>query len=380
VVAEINAADTALSIRALFGPRVVIVNSDSVVAELTAQACRQRGLSQVFHELLDFDGDEIYFDTFPALTGRTYREAQLAFETSSLMGILTAGGELTLNPDPSTVIGDGDQLIGIASDDSTFIAGPVAPASNRTFVAAAADAEPRARRIILVGWSSLGPRVVSELDDFLGPETTLEIVVDPEVADVDDVRQSVSTDTIAVEVHEMTGRPEEIADAVAHRSFDEVIVLGRRDGVSTEEADAHTLLTLLAFNQMKRTNGQAAVRVVAELLEQRHAPLARATGADDFIVSDELTSLMIAQLSEHHELDRVFRGLFDRTGSTIEMGSVDRYGAAEATTFADVVEAASALGHSALGYRRHSDGIVVLNPSKHDRLALTSADQVVVLR
>lgn len=159
-----------------------------------------------------------------------------------------------------------------------------------------------------------------------------------------------------------------------------MIVLGRRAGISPEEADARTLLTLLAFERLVRDEGLQNVRIVAELLEQRHAPLAERTGADDFIVSDELTSLMIAQVSERIELDQVFGDLFDRAGSTIEMVDVERYGAAEASCFAEIVVAASERGESALGYRRHRDGVVVLNPSKSDPLSLDEGDTVVALR
>ena len=43
-----------------------------VVARIIAQTCRQPGLSIVYGELLDFDGDEIYFSHQPALEGRTF--------------------------------------------------------------------------------------------------------------------------------------------------------------------------------------------------------------------------------------------------------------------------------------------------------------------
>ena len=142
----------------------------------------------------------------------------------------------------------------------------------------------------------------------------------------------------------------------------------------------HPLLALLAFNRLVERSGLGPVRVVAELLEQRHTPLAVATGADDFVVSDELGSLMIAQISERHELESVFRTLFDYHGENIELSAVDRYGAALGTCFADVVAAASTLGHTALGYRRASDKRVVLNPPKSAPLLLTSADEIVVLR
>ncbi len=381
VVAEVDHEDAATSIRSLFGERVVIVNSAAVVAELTAQACRQRGLSQVFRELLDFDGDEIYFDEFPELVGSTFAAAQLLFESSSLMGVLTVGGEVILNPPMDSVLAAGDQLIGIASDDSTFIAGErVVTSDVVTTVPPTADA-PEDRRIVLVGWSELGPRVVAEIDEFLGAETTLEIIIDPDVFDPDVVRSSIDPEAIAIEVNTVSGRPEEIARNAAGRAFHEVIVLGRRSGILPEQADAETLLTLMAFNQLPRHDGLERVRIIAELLEQRHAPLAVATGADDFIVSDELTSLMMAQLSEHSALDRVFRDLFDRGGATIEMVPVEHYGATgSGGTFGDIVVAAAAQNQCALGFRRDADGDVVVNPSKTTPLQLGERDTVVVLR
>ncbi|MEP1125319.1 MAG: hypothetical protein ABJH68_15655 [Ilumatobacter sp.] len=381
IVAEVNDDDAATSVRSLFGERVVIVNSDAVVAELTAQACRQRGLSQVFREILDFDGDEIYFAEFAELVGQTFSEAQLMFEESSLMGLLTVGGEVVLNPSMDTVLAPGDQLIGIASDDSTFLVGERARTGSVDSAAPAPVVDLRERRIVLVGWSQLGPRVVSEIDEFLGAETTLEIIVDPDVFDPADVLGSIGPVSISLEITTVSGRPEQIARSAAVRAFHEVIVLGRRSGISSEEADAETLLTLMAFNQLPRQDGIERVRIIAELLEQRHAPLAIATGADDFIVSDELTSLMMAQLSEHSALDRVFRDLLDRGGATIEMVPADRFGAASATgTFGDVVAAAAARRQCALGFRRDADGEVVVNPPKSTPLALVGGDSVVVLR
>lgn len=380
IVAEVNDDDSARSIRMLFGEQVAIVNSDAVVAELTAQACRQRGLSQVFRELLDFGGDEIYFDGFPGLVGVTFREAQLRFERSSLMGVLNAAGEVILNPAPDSVIGQDDQLIGIASDDSTFVCADVVAFANVVAMASVESLPAAPRRIVLVGWSQLGPRVVSELDEFLGAETTLEIIVDPDVVDPEAVRHSIDPQSISVEINTVTGRPEQIARQAATRAFHEVIVLGRRHGISAEEADAATLLTLMAFNQLPNRAEFERVRIVAELLEQRHAPLAIASGADDFIVSDELTSLMMAQLSEHSSLDLVFRDLFDHGGATIEMVPAERYVSAGVATFANVVAAASEHGQCALGYRRESTGEVLVNPAKSESLDFGAGDTIVVLR
>ena len=379
IVVETSSESADASIRSLFGPRVVTVNSDQIVAELTAQACRQRGLSTVFRELLDFDGDEVYFEKFPETTGHTFAQAQLAFESSALMGRLTADGLVQLNPPAGTVLQDGDELIGIASDDSTFQFGGVGDTPEIPQAAVIAE-QAGPTRILVVGWSVLGPRVLAELDEFLTSDTVIEIIADPEQVDVDAIETSISVRNVRIEVAAFGGGPEDVTAYAALRHFDEVIVLGYREEISTDEADARTLLTLMAFNQIVEKHELGDVRIVAELLEQRHTPLAVATGADDFIVSVELTSLLIAQLSERHELDLVFRDLFDPQGCVVELRPAVAYGAEALKTFAHVVAAASAQNQTALGYRIGSSGEVVINPAKSTEVHLGVKDSVLVLR
>lgn len=377
IVAEVTDGETAHSLQALIGENLVTVSSDDVVAELTAQACRQRGLSTVFRELLDFDGDELYFAPFPELVGRTYGDCQLSFDNSSVIGVLDTTGTVALNPAPGTLLGAGEQLIAIVEDDSLFTVSPprVAPKVLEVWPPSPRDG---IRRIVIAGWSALGPRVITELDEFLGAETTIEVLVDPDRVDPVEVRSQISFRNVKVEVSELHGGPEVVAAHAARISFHEVIVLGYRDG-SADDADARTLLTLLAFRRVRQDDNVGPVRMVAELLDQRNAPLAVATGADDFIVSDELTSLMLAQLSERRELHRVFVDLFDRSGCSIELRESMQYGAHTATSFGDVVATAITLGQTAIGYRRTASGEVVINPSKSAPLSLGVDDEVLVV-
>ena len=63
----------------------VFVLSSDLIARITAQTCRQSGLSVVYSELLTFDGDEIYFQNEPKLIGKTFKESIFAYETSSVI-------------------------------------------------------------------------------------------------------------------------------------------------------------------------------------------------------------------------------------------------------------------------------------------------------
>ena len=63
------------------------------------QTSRQSGAAAVYTELFDYDGDEIYFLEEHASAGTTYAEAQLAFETATVIG-LVEDGVSKLNPPP----------------------------------------------------------------------------------------------------------------------------------------------------------------------------------------------------------------------------------------------------------------------------------------
>ena len=91
-----------------------------LISRIIAQTCRQSGLSIVYTELLDFGGDEIYFHAEPALVGKSFGEALLAFEESAVMGLHRTGSAPQLNPPIDTRIEAGDRLIIISEDDDTI--------------------------------------------------------------------------------------------------------------------------------------------------------------------------------------------------------------------------------------------------------------------
>src|SRR5215213_1467720 len=57
---------------------VELVPVDDLIARITAQTCRQSGLSIVYTDLLDFGRDEIYFIREPRLAGMSFSEALTA--------------------------------------------------------------------------------------------------------------------------------------------------------------------------------------------------------------------------------------------------------------------------------------------------------------
>lgn len=377
VVAEFSSPAHAETVRILTDGAVSTVNSDHVIAEVTAQACHQSGLAVVFRDLLDFAGDECYFVEVPELAGHTYAESLLAFRTSSVIGCLTVGGMVELNPPPGYVFASGDQVIAISEDDSavsfTGFVDPEVPAPGA--VDGAGDA-PVA--VLIVGWSSFGPKVLRELEEFLPPGSRIEVCVDAGLVDeatVTDIERS----NPAVRVWFLNGGPEALLQLGGAARFDQVVVLGYREGLTPEEADSRTLLALLTLRMIWPAGRKPPVRILAQVLDQRNVELATATGVDDFIVSDALASLMLAQLSERAELQAVFDDLFDPEGAVIELRPAPRFVAEIDVSYAQVVVAGAAQGVSVIGWRRGSTGEVVLNPAKDSTVRLGPDDQVLIV-
>ena len=388
VVVELEDERNAEVLRENSGGRVIPVQSSAVIAGVTAQACRQTGLSAVYQELLDFEGDEIYFQQVPELDGHAFAEALLGFERSAVLGISTAAGQIRLNPPMDTVFGPGDSVIAISEDDDTVVFRGFRDADVTAVVSPDGVDAPRAESLLVVGWNALGPRVLQELDQFVVAGSSVEVLVDDDLVDDDLVdpkggRVGIATTNLGVTFTPTRGDPELVTRTATSRSFDHIILLGYRSGVTPAEADARTLLTLLQLHRcLDRSDGTP--RIVAELLDSRDIELGRVTAADDLIVSDVLSSLAMAQLSERPELDAVFRDLFDIEGSTITLKPATTYIRPGRHSFASYVAAASAHGEVALGYhlgtgRGLGGSGVVLNPAKSAPVELGSDGQLVVL-
>lgn len=380
VVAEVSDPRTARAIEASFGDLVLTVQSTEVVARVTAQSCRQAGLSVVVQELLDFDGDEIYFEDASALAGRTFGEALNAYETSTIIGRRAADGTITVCPPMDTVFGAGDQVIAVSEDDDTIVLGAfqaVAPIAHDGAGQAVVDDE----RILIVGWNALGAKILHELDQFVAPGSKADILTDATLARPTE-REIGGLTNIGATVTATEDEADELPRLAATVRYSSVIILGYKQGLSPSDADARSLLAMLLIQRgLADAGDDREPRVIVELLDAKAAELAAVSGADDFVVSDALASLMMSQLSEHPELAEVYRQIYTAEGSSLHMETADAFVGRGELTFAQVVATTAANGRLAIGWRRVVSGEaeVVVNPVKSRRVSFGAEDHIVVI-
>jgi voltage-gated potassium channel Kch len=385
IVAEIDDPSTAEAIELAFDGRITVVNPTSFIARTAAQACRAAGVAHTYLELLGFRGSELYVTTVEGTAGHRFGDLLLCFPDACLMGLVTEDGQSDLNPGMDTVVGAGQRLLLVAPDDGgvRFVApdGP-APATVET-----PTQPPASEHIVIFGWNQLGPMIVSELDGFLSHDSRITLVADGKLAGFDDQPVPDGLKNAEVDVREAEGVGyAELVDVIAERRADHAMVLCYRDGLSIAEADARALVTTLQVRRAIDHHGHDTT-VVTELLDQRDVALAPPTDAGDFLVSDRLISLLLAQLSEDALLKSVFDDLLDPDGAEVYCKAAARYCTpGDPISFADLVKAARRRGETALGYRlldRAQDAEggfgIAINPLKDAVVTLGPRDQVIVL-
>lgn len=387
IVAEIKSESNMEAAHLVGGDEAVVVLSSDIIARVTAQTCRQSGLSVVYTELLDFDGAEIYFKEENSLIGKTFKDAVFSYETSTIIGLQYADNTVKVNPPMNKIIEKGEKIIAISEDDDTIkLSGKTAWSVNLDSITTKVMREQKTERTLVLGWNNKGAAIVKELDSYVKEGSEVVIVAEKEEvhANINKLGAELKNQKLSFLLGNTTERA--LLRSLNVISFNHIIILCYSDINDIQEADAHTLITLLHLRNIAE-EAKTNLSIVSEMLDIRNKALAEVTKADDFIVSDKLVSLLLSQLAENKYLKAVFDDLFDADGSEIYLKhATDYVKAGVEMDFYTVLESAAQKGQVAIGYRKQAFAHevdkaygVVVNPTKSDKITFTENDKIVLI-
>jgi voltage-gated potassium channel Kch len=367
--------------------KVLPLLTGDLIARVVAQTSRQSGLSVVYTELMNFGDDEIYFKQEPGLSGKTFGEALLAYEDSTVMGLRKAEGTILLNPPMDMRLEPGDQLFALSEDDDTIrLSGRANLPIEEGLIRAGKKAHrPGPERALIIGWNRSAGIIIRELDAYVAEGSQVTVI-----ADENDARDGIKACEKNLTNQKLTFVPgdttsRELLDSLNIAEYDHVIVLAS-SGLDTQQADARTLVTLLHLRDIAERD-ETPFSIVSEMLDLRNRELAEVARVDDFIVSEHLISLMLAQLSENAELFDVFQDIFDPEGAEIYLKPIlDYIETGQPVSFYTVLEAARRRGETALGYRVAAEANkaekaygVHTNPKKSAKVVFAPEDRLIVV-
>ncbi len=392
IVAEIRDPRNVVIAEIAGKDEVQLVVFDYLISRITAQTCRQPGLSVVFTELLDFEGDEIYFQEEPGLIGKTFVETMFAYELSTIIGLRKKDGRIFLKPPMNTVIEKGDKVIAISEDDDTIVLSnvkdygidPGAIRKSPKYI------PPKPESTLLLGWNRRASLIINELDNYVWPGSKITVV-----AENPNAEKEISINcaellhqTITFWFGDTTNR--KILDELNVWEYDHIIVLSQTDLTDVQATDARTLNTLLHLRDIADRHGHN-FSIVSEMLDDRNRQLAEITHTNDFIVSVKLDSLMLSQISENKELKTVFELLFSAGGPAIYIKPAEYFvELGRPVNFYTVLESARQQNQIAIGYKlknakpryegddQLSHGVYV-NPDKSKQIFFSEGDKIIIM-
>ena len=309
--------------------KVYTIHKDKIISNITAQAMRNKHISAVVLDFLDYDGDEIYFFPSKDLSGKTFKQALLMVSNITLIGIKTSDEKVILNPDKDYIILEDDLLVVISEDDDVDFDLITNTKTNQLLndlkIAADCTSKKEKLSILVLGWSKLGQLITNRTIPFLSEGSKIHFAYREEL--VHQSPENLSQHNIEfVSTPLSADQKASIGQILSQHQFDVILILGHDDVLSNEVADTNSLMLNLYVRSIleKQTNANST-RIILQLSDGSKEELILDYKFNELIVSDTLSSLVITQLADNPKLWYVFEELFSDQGLKISVSSIFDY-------------------------------------------------------
>ena len=382
---------------------VKALNEVSVLSRMIAQlALSRNGLSIVYSDMVGFDGNEFYFYRPDDGWGGnlTFGDSINRFKSSTPMGVHNSKGEIILNPSKDMPIESDDELIIFAEDDSTifYFEKPVFEPSTSeipTFIV-----EPKSHRIALLNWTTKTAIILEKLCSYLPKGSELCVFVSSKVTEMDLSKATLgeSYPDIEISMNEMDLNDLNSLNEIGPQNFDSILILSP-GGTTIEEMDAYVISLLIRIRQILIKNSgaksgresRAWPKLITEVMDSENIDIILNSGVEDFMVSNQFVSQIMAQVSEEPMALDVYDDLFQAEGSELYIKPASYYfdfKDRETITipYGECVQAAKLRNEVILGLQIHANqkskddmfGIVLI-PNKEEEFTLSSKDGLIAL-
>jgi hypothetical protein len=392
IVAEILSPRLLDLARVIAPDEITILDGSTILAKILVQTSRSIGLSVVYNEILSFRGSEMYFFSGD-WGGLAFGSLGRHFPDGVPMGH-RSGGEIWLNPPADHVLAPGDDLLVLASDDSTIEYRPEPVAASRIDGIPRGRVERSTERELILGWTSKSATILTEYADYVLPGSRIDVMLrgrSPEL--LEEIRAvDERLPDLAIGIIDHDPMDPATWDTVDPRVYDNVIILGQACAeYDTDRIDAETIMILVMLRKWlggwSGTDG-GATKLITELIESDTQTLATHAGVRDFVVSSRFISMLLAQVSEQQDMAKVYDSLFAEEGSEIYLKPASLYfdELPARVRFIDMMAAAQQRGEICLGFHVSAEegqpernfGVYLI-PPKDREFAVRAEDTLIVL-
>ena len=383
---------------------VKALNEVSVLSRMIAQlALSRNGLSIVYSDMVGFDGNEFYFYKPDEGWGErlTFGDSINRFKSSTPMGIHNSKGDIILNPPKEMFVENDDELIIFAEDDSTIFYFKEPVFKSTAFEIPSSRVEPRSHRVALLNWTTKTSIILEKLCSYLPKGSELCTYASTKVFEMDLSKKLLNEKypDISISMNEIDLNNLGSLSDIDPQDFDSILILSP-GGTTIEEMDAYVISMLIRIRQIlisKKDDENNIIdskdwpKLITEVMDSENIDIILNSGVEDFMVSNQFVSQIMAQVSEEPMALDVYDDLFQSEGSELYIKPASYYfdfrdKKTITMPYGECVQAAKLRNEVILGLQIHADqkdkdnmfGIILI-PDKNDEFTLSEEDGLIAL-
>ena len=348
---------------------VTTLQTNDVLARIIAHSCTQTGLSEVFREVFNFEGSELYNISLPEAEGLTFTSLMHRLDKAVPIGVYR-DFSMQINPPADLVLQASDKVLVFSEERDSAVLLPEAGIPDNEEDGSEVRPE-RDTRILVFGYNETLHTVLKELPYNVQSVT----LINYSGSEIEELQQVCTEREMTLSCANIRLKKEsDLLGAV--RNAEHVILLSSHDK-DEETADMDTIFLLLNLREI-REKYRLRFNITTEMRREKNQQLVESGDHTDFIVASNMSSLFLAQLAESPELINAFAELLSNKGNELYMKRASNLDCAGEHTTAQLRQKIYRKGYIFLGYLSKEHGYS-FNPGLNETVTLKNSDSLIVL-
>jgi hypothetical protein len=388
VIAEVFSQEKRDIIEYFNDDNLIALDSWTIMGKLIMQTSLTSGLQLVYNEILSFDGGEVYF--YHAEWGSIrFVDLVYHFEDGIPIGVYNESDGLLIRPGQNYQMKPEDEILILAEDDSTIKYKNAVLYQANTLPISEKRLSPSKKKTLLLGWHSIAEIFISEANDYLADGSSFDIMYhDPSPYIIEKVNNfKEQFPNFKIQLIDENPMIRAGLLNVDPNLYDNILVLSQKDETNDpDKVDSDTLIILLLLRE--RIQGPTRPKIITQVLNSENQKLINQTDVDDFVISNKLITMILAQLSEEPKIKLLYDDIFSEEGSEIYVKPANLYFTTfpQSLKFVDIIGVAFQRDEICLGIRKGAllkdidkNFGVRLNIPKNEAIVIEEGDFLVVL-
>lgn len=353
--------------------RITTVQTNDTLARMIAHSCTQKGLSDTFSEIFNFEGCEFYIRKIEGTEGLSFEELMYRLDDGVPMGIVK-NDNVELNPEANYIVQKEDEIVVFSENyDSVMLTSNGIPNSIPIKSKNIDNTNNKGDelRTVVIGYNETFLVILQELPENIHKVT----LVNNFDYDKAEIKRIASERNMEIEYYyDDISKESNLVKLV--RTAEHIILLNDHEK-DEDEADMDVIFYLLNLRDI-RMRLRLEYNITAEMRSEKNQKLVLADDHIDFLVSSRMTSLILVQLAESPNLIGVFRELLSNQGNEPYLKNAYDIGCVGQHTGAELRMFALRNGWIMIGYM-NKGGESVFNPSLNEVITLNEDSNLIVI-